>query len=234
MPNTKAAQIDRIFQMFHHVTRKPFMRCAFVLLLTILSVAFTTRSQTKVLTHYNDIGRTGQNTSETILNTLKCKRGSLQPSYLRFPYRDQVYAQPLYVPHVMIGGISHNVLIVATETDHVYAFDADTKGAALWEASMVDKATLALGLDEHPLAESHNDQLHGLTTADWDFQHASHQILSRESFMWKQKSTNNSSYFHRLHALGLTTSQRRISLAGADYRDGKWHGRRLSKWKAYI
>ena len=42
-----------------------------------------------------------------------------------------VDAQPLYLSAVTIAGVTHNVLIVATEHGTVYAFDADT-GANLW------------------------------------------------------------------------------------------------------
>jgi hypothetical protein len=49
-----------------------------------------------------------------------------------------VYAPPLYVPGVAIAGQgTHNVLYVATEHDLLYAFDADTGGAPLWQVNFV-------------------------------------------------------------------------------------------------
>jgi hypothetical protein len=50
----------------------------------------------------------------------------------------KAYAQPLYAHHVNIPGLgAHNVIYVATENDTVYAFDADTKQAALWQRSFI-------------------------------------------------------------------------------------------------
>jgi len=43
-----------------------------------------------------------------------------------------VDAEPLYVSAVTIGGVSHNLLVVASEHDSVYGYDADT-GAKLWQ-----------------------------------------------------------------------------------------------------
>src|SRR5207248_2544823 len=55
-----------------------------------------------------------------------------------------VYAQPLYVSGLKIGGAMHNVVYVATEHDSVYAFDADSnKGAnsnPLWKVSFINPA----------------------------------------------------------------------------------------------
>ena len=53
-----------------------------------------------------------------------------------------VDAEPLYISAVKIGGVTHNVLIVATEHGTVYAYDADT-GASLWQIT-----TLKAGRDD--------------------------------------------------------------------------------------
>src|SRR4029077_20518778 len=53
-----------------------------------------------------------------------------------------VYAQPLYVSNVTVAGQLRNVVIVATEHDSVYAFDADARTSApeLWKKSFIDPA----------------------------------------------------------------------------------------------
>src|ERR1700719_4042282 len=102
----------------------------FVLFSTIVAPAF---GQTSVLTQHNDNARTGQNTSETVLNTSNVNMSQFGKLFA-MPSDGQVYAQPLYVPGVSINGGVHNVVIIATENDSVYAYDADSGGAPLWKA----------------------------------------------------------------------------------------------------
>ena len=81
-------------------------------------------SQVDVLTQHNDLGRTGWNNQETTLNTSNVKTatfGILQSLNVDA----QVYAQPLVVTGVNIGGTLRNVLYVATTNNTLYAFDAD-------------------------------------------------------------------------------------------------------------
>ena len=52
-----------------------------------------------------------------------------------------IYAQPLWVSNLTINGAQHNVIIVATQHDSVYAFDADASPCVtLWHASLLDAA----------------------------------------------------------------------------------------------
>src|SRR6266478_3622711 len=113
-------------------------RGALVLLL-LCAVLVSTFGQTSVLTQHNDNARTGQNTFETILNTTNVNVNQFGKLFA-MPANGQVYAQPLYVPGVTINGGVHNVVIIATENDSVYAYDADSNAAPLWKASMVDAA----------------------------------------------------------------------------------------------
>ena len=102
-------------------------------------IAPSALAQSSVLTQHNDNARTGQNTSETILNTSNVNVNQFGKLFA-MPSDGQVYAQPLYVPGVTINGAVHNIVVIATENDSVYAYDADSKGAPLWKASMVDAA----------------------------------------------------------------------------------------------
>ena len=100
-------------------------------------------AQVNVTTYHNDFGRTGQNLSETTLN-LSNVNATLFGKLFSQPVDGLVYAQPLYLSGVTIGGATHNVVYVATEHDSVYAFDADSNGGTgaspLWKASMITTA----------------------------------------------------------------------------------------------
>ncbi len=172
----------------------------------ICAVALSAFGQSPVLTQHNDISRTGQNTTETILNTSNVNVNQFGKLFA-LPTDGQVYAQPLYVPGVTINGATHNVLIVASEADSVYAFDADSNTGAnstpLWKASLVDAAHGA-GAGETPLNSSttidctDTQPLIGITSTP---------VIDPTSntIYVEAKSTNGSSYFHRLHALDLLT-----------------------------
>jgi len=97
---------------------------------------------TAVTTAHNDTFRTGQNLSETILNTGNVNAAAFGKR-VSYPVDGQVYAQPLVVPGVTFSdGSVHDVAYVATENDSVYAFDADatTDTAPLWHSSFADPA----------------------------------------------------------------------------------------------
>ncbi len=97
-----------------------------------------------VLTYHNDNLRTGQNLSETILTPSNVN--SAQFGLLFTASVDaQIYAQPLYVPAVAIPkNGTHNIVIIVTENDSVYAFDADTAGPALWHTSLLSNGAIAI------------------------------------------------------------------------------------------
>ncbi len=91
---------------------------------------------TDVLTYHNDIARTGQNLNETILTTSNVTSAKFGKLGL-YSTDGGVDAQPLLASAVAVpGNGTHNLLIVASEHDTVYAFDADS-GSTIWHTSML-------------------------------------------------------------------------------------------------
>src|SRR5450432_1595557 len=91
-----------------------------------------------VLTQHNDNIRSGANLLETKLNTTNVDVNNFGLVASR-DVEGLTYAQPLYVPNVMISGASKNVVYVATMENWVYAFDADdlTQGGTfLWKKQL--------------------------------------------------------------------------------------------------
>jgi hypothetical protein len=97
-----------------------------------------------VLTYHNDWGRTGQNLHETLLtpDTVNPRQFGLLKT--NFQVDGPVLGQPLYVPNVTINGTAYNIVLVATEQDSVYAFDADVDrhpqnwASPLWVRSLLN------------------------------------------------------------------------------------------------
>jgi hypothetical protein len=77
-----------------------------------------------VYTFHNDQARTGQNLQEYALTPSALTGGSFGKRW-SCAVSGGVFAQPLYVANLAIGGGTHNILIVVTQTNMVYALDAD-------------------------------------------------------------------------------------------------------------
>jgi hypothetical protein len=89
-----------------------------------------------VLTYHNDNARTGLNFTEGILTPENVNVNSFGKLFV-LPVDGKVDAQPLYVSSVPIFGLGRrNLIIVATEHDTVYGFDADN-GVLYWKTSLL-------------------------------------------------------------------------------------------------
>src|ERR1700761_5397350 len=108
-------------------------------LLALLAYASCVTAQDVTTWHYNN-ARTGVQSAETVLtpsNVNSAKFGKV----FSLAVLGDIYAQPLYLQqYQMSDGQAHNVLLVATAEDYIYAFDADGKNPAqgyLWRKFLV-------------------------------------------------------------------------------------------------
>ena len=118
-----------------------------------------------------------------------------------------VYATPLYVANFGIGGQTRNVVFIATEHDSVYAFDADSPSCVqLWKTSF-----LSSGVSTVPAADTGelNDLVPeiGITSTPVidPTTNTIYVVAKTKETMGTGCSMDNPCYFHRLHALDITT-----------------------------
>ena len=159
-----------------------------------LTVGRALTQGTDVVTYKNDLARTGQNLTETVLTLSNVNATSF--GKLRFLSTDgKVDAQPLYLSALTVGGATHNVVFVATENDSVYAFDADS-GAVLWHVSL-------LGVGETPSGPHGCDQvvpIIGVTSTP-----VIDRAAGAHGTLYVVAMSNSGADHQRLHALDLTT-----------------------------
>jgi hypothetical protein len=179
---------------------RKFLRLGCTCILAVAALSIPSAAQTSVLTWHNDNGRTGQTLTETVLTPTNVTSSTFG-KVLSYPVDGQIYTQPLYVPNVSIPGKgTHNVVYVGTEDDSVYAFDADgLSSAPLWRTSFaipsaginpVNCVSAQLSCNVYPM-----DGVTGTPVID----------LSSNTMYVASHTSENGSYYMRLHALDITS-----------------------------
>ncbi len=150
-----------------------------------------------VLTYHNNNARTGLDNAETALTLSNVNSGTFGKLFT-VSVDGLVDGEPLYLSQVPIQGAgTHNLLIVVTENDSVYAFDADS-GAAIWHVS-------ALKSGETPSDDRGCSQVEpviGITSTPAISRPAGSNGVIYTVAMSKDSSGN---YYQRLHALDAPT-----------------------------
>ncbi len=152
-----------------------------------------------VATYHNDNARTGQNTTETILTP-----DNVNPSHFgklySYPVDGYIYAQPLYIPQVAIPGNGiHNVVLVATQHDSVYAFDSDSPTPEpLWRVNFLDPDAGVTTLGPSDVNASDIMPEIGITSTPVI------DVASNTVYV-VAATKENGAFYHRLHALDITS-----------------------------
>jgi hypothetical protein len=156
-----------------------------------------------VVTQHNDLGRTGLNPNESVLSPDNVDAAHFGKQFAQ-PVDGFIYAQPLVVSQVAIPNMgTHDVVYVATENNSVYAFDANTKQAALWHASF-----LSAGVTPVPAPDTSETTILpqiGITgTPVIDLASRTLYVVS------ETKTAAGPTYAYHLHALDLATGVEKL------------------------
>lgn len=185
----------------HFPVVRPLCRSLPALLLFAALCAPSVHSQ-DVLTYHNNNARTGFDNKEKVL-TLTNVNSSTFGKLFTVPADGLVDAEPLYLSNVSISGVTRNLLIVATEHDTVYAYDADT-GTNLWHIT-----TLMPG-------ETTSDR-RSCSQVEPEIGITSTPVISRPKtgnpviYVVAMSKDGSGDYHQRLHALDATTGAERFN-----------------------
>ncbi len=165
------------------------------------------QEHTAIATYRNDNAHSGINTAETTLTPANVNVVSFGKKAV-IPVEGDVYAQPLYFSNiVMADGTTHNIVLIATEHDQVYAVDADTQ-AVLWQRSFLDangQVTPVPSSDTNCNAINTEIGITGTPVIDPTTQTAYMVVRTKET------QNGQAAYLQRLHAIHLTNGQDRVT-----------------------
>jgi len=152
-----------------------------------------------VPTYHNDNGRTGQNLVETILTPQNVNAAKFGKLY-SYPVDGYIYAQPLYIPQVPVPGNGvHNLVIVATQHDSVYAFDSDSPiPAPIWRVNFLNPDAGITTLSPVDVSASDIMPEIGITSTPVI------DVASNTIYV-VAATKENGGFYHRLHALDLAS-----------------------------
>ncbi len=168
----------------------------------LLAQVAVAASGVNVLTYHNDNARTGQNLKETTLTPMNVSSANFGKLFT-YAVDGYVYAQPLVVTKLKIPNQGvHDVVFITTEHDSVYAFDANNNLPALWHVSFINPAAGVTTVSSDDISCGDLVPEVGITSTPVIDLNSLTIYVSAKT---KEVTTNGTAYYHRLHALDLTT-----------------------------
>lgn len=176
---------------------------------------------TGVNTFHNDSARDGVNSREFALQALTLNTNMFGKLF-SCPVDGAVYAQPLWIKGVNIGGGTHNVLVVATAHDSAYVFDADASPCVTyWHVNLLDSfhggtsgetsvtwndvgycfgdIYPEVGVTGTPVIDASSNTIYLVSASESNPSNSGNCISSKGNF------------YHRLHALDLFSGNEKFS-----------------------
>ena len=153
-----------------------------------------------VLTQHNDNTRAGLNNNETALTTSNVNSNQFGKLFT-LAVDDQVYAQPLVAGDLSIGSGIHNVVLIATVNNSVYAYDGDN-GTLYWQKNFT-----ATGMRP----PNSSDMSSGWCTPYTDFAHnigiVGTPVIDSvaKTIYFVSRSTDGTSFAQYLHAVDIAS-----------------------------
>jgi hypothetical protein len=158
---------------------------------------------TGVLTYHNDNARSGQSTIESILTPAGVNQAQFGKKFA-LPVDGYLYGQPLYAAGVPVPNEgTHDLVFVATENDTVYAFDADTMQAPVWQVSFLSAGVTTVPPGDTGESEDLIPKL-GITSTP--------VIDPATGTLYVVANTKEPgpTYFYRIHALDIATGAEKL------------------------
>jgi hypothetical protein len=168
----------------------------------LLASAAPAAAQVAIVTHHNDISRSGWNSAERVLtpaNVAAPGPGGAFGLLATVPLDSPVDAQPLIVPDVMVSGDpnpgTHDVVYVATQNNTVYAIDP-TRGTVLLTRNFGTPTGAPQGC---------NGSTKGVGITGTPVIDLKRKLLYVVAFTLDQLAGGGTMFNYRLHALDLGT-----------------------------
>jgi hypothetical protein len=164
------------------------------------------------LTWRNDNSRSGVNNRELALSPATVSSSTFGKLF-SCPIDGYAYAEPLYVPNLMIpGDKTRNVVFVATEKDLVYAFDADASPCVqLWKATLIPAGSEAVPTPNTDITSTDIVPFVGITGTPVVSLSASALYVVAKTTA-PSISSGTATYTQQLYALNLATGQQTQSV----------------------